>query len=165
MISVVLFCHPDTRIYIPAVRPFLIMLEISTASLGNHTLASSQDLRTPKSCLSCINVLHQDSRPLPLHLLWPRARILSLCSLYTPFPVLSASRGCPLGVTAERRPRTHIHKHMVLSWGTFVKQWICILRSAFLSCFPSPSLPFHVQSFVYSFFCPFVLSFYRKEGT
>lgn len=34
------------------------------------------------------------------------------------------------GVPEERKPPAHIHKHMLASWGTFLKRWICLLGTA-----------------------------------
>lgn len=54
---------------------------------------------------------------LPPHLLW-LGSLPVLLFTHQPMHFLE--------VTAERKPLTHTHKRMLVSWGTFLKQWICI---------------------------------------
>ena len=125
-------------------------------------MASNQDLRTPKTCLSCSRVLNESSGFLPPQLLWQTGFFLFF--IYDPLHLVQ-KKDFFSGVPEERKPPTHFHKHMLASWGTFLKRWICLLGTAdSLSYFPFLS-SFLFSSFPLSFSFVFLQIEFKENKT
>ena len=119
-------------------------------------MASNQDLRTPKTCLSCSVVLKESSGFLPPQLLWQTGFFLFF--IYDPLHLVQ-KKDFFQGVPEERKPPTHFHKHMLASWGTFLKRWIRLLGTA--DSLPT-FLSFRLFSFLPSLFL-FLLYFFKLK--